>query len=245
MCAKKKTGQKGSGARVDVALVRIEQQRAGGTPRSDAEKHKTTETQLTIPPELEPVFQLLVNCLNEFSRHRESLPEESARWLMENLYPEMQTIDGFFSLIESEIDQRQTTSPMSTFEQAKTFVISFLRQLDFEKGFIAAIERYKEDLKNVPELKEFYANVKAGRSRTVAGAKKTQGNRRKATDAKVLEAYRTLRRTTPIPKQKDIARMVGRTDGYISKIMQKLEADGRLQSDDDPDRGSSVNHAKK
>jgi hypothetical protein len=149
MCAKKKTGQKGSGARADVALVRIEQQRAGGTTRSDAENHKTIETTLTIPPELEPVFQLLENCANEFARHRESLPEESGRRLMENLYPEkMQTIDGFYSLIESEIDQRQMTSPMSILEQAKTYAISFLRQLDFEIGFIAAVERYKADLVN-------------------------------------------------------------------------------------------------
>jgi hypothetical protein len=172
MCAKKKTGQKGSGARANVALVRIEQQRAGKTTRSDAGKLKTIEKPIPIRPELESVAQFLKTCVSDFARHRESLPEESARRLMENLYPEMQTIEGFCSLLESVIDQRQATSPMSTWEQGNALAISFLKQMEYERGFLAAVDRYKADLvnsakyqKDMEEREKVKKKAKEGRAK--------------------------------------------------------------------------------
>ncbi len=66
--------------------------------------------------------------------------------MMENLYPGLQDLEGFSRYVESKAEHYHSTTPLSLEQEADFLVKCYLWQQASEKGFLAAVERYKDAL---------------------------------------------------------------------------------------------------
>jgi hypothetical protein len=250
MGTKKQPEPKATGGHFTVELVRLVRQERGASNGQHASGANANEESIKIPPALQDVATLITNAANEFGKHRESLPEEGGRRLMENLFPEEREIEDFIKHLESAADEQRLTEPMSIAEEADFLARKFRRQMHFEEGFLAAVDRYQADLKDSVRYREDMEKVKAGRAKSKAGRQEQAKEGRKLRQKKVYDAVYSVatdekqknhtvrafknKLSPPGSSEQSSEQKETWSERTIRRVLNELKADGLLDKDNWP-----------
>lgn len=178
--------------RATVELHAIGKERGRQPNQAGAERLNEDTSPIEIPPDFQLVAQLIQNAVDEFACHRNSLLKSSGQRLMDNLLPHIREPDGYTEWLEKQIGQIQTTQPMSVISAGLLYAISILRQLEFERGFLGAVERYEDDLVHSAKYRKDMEEREKGKERTAKGRTEQANEDTKQRNEVVYNAIREL-----------------------------------------------------